>query len=159
MSNLFAAIGRVQLKRFEKEFKPRRIELARRYRSALCNVPGLKLIECDPSSIVPHIFPIIVLDGKRNALRQFLTDNGIECGIHYKPNHLLSFYGAKKEMLPVTEKLYEQLLTLPLHPGLTDEEADYVIEKVIKFFSTTESQDKNRLAGDRNYESSYSVRR
>lgn len=159
MSNLFAALGRVQLKRFEKEFKPRRIELVRRYRSAFNNVPGLRLIECDPGPIVPHIFPIIVLDGKRDVLRQFLTDNGVECGIHYKPNHLLNFYGDKKGMLPITEMLYEQLLTLPLHPGLTDEDADYVIEKVTEFFSTAESQAKNCLVGDQKYESGYPMRR
>jgi dTDP-4-amino-4,6-dideoxygalactose transaminase len=67
-------------------------------------------------------------------LRQFLMSKGIECGIHYKPNHLLSFYGAKKGMLPTTEKLYDELMTLPLHPGLSDAEVDFVIESVNEFF-------------------------
>jgi dTDP-4-amino-4,6-dideoxygalactose transaminase len=135
MSNLFAAVGRVQLQRFEKEFKPQRIALARRYRSAFKDIKGLKIIEGEPGAIVPHIFPIRVLDGKRNALHQFLIDKGIECGVHYKPNHLLSFYGAKKGMLPVTEQLYKELLSLPLHPGLTYEDVDYVIDTVNEFLT------------------------
>jgi len=159
MSNLFAALGRVQLKRFQKQFKPRRIKLAKRYRSAFNNVPGLRLLECGLGPIVPHIFPIIVLGGKRDTLRQFLTACGIESGIHYKPNHLLSFYGAKKGLLPITETLYEQLLTLPLHPGLTDEDVDYVIEKVTEFFSTAKLPAPNRLDGANKYESSYLMRR
>lgn len=137
MSNLFAAVGRVQLKRFEKEFKPRRIELARKYRSVFNNMTGLRLIGGNPGEIVPHIFPVRVLNGRRDALRQFLTDSGIESGIHYKPNHLLSFYGAGAGLLPATEKLYEELLSLPLHPGLTDAHVNYVIDCVNEFLHSS----------------------
>ena len=63
---------------------------------------------------------------------QFLFQ--IECGIHYYPNHLLSYYGAKKGELPITEQLYQELLTLPLHPGLSEGQVDFVIEKVKAFF-------------------------
>jgi len=135
LSNLFAAIGRVQLRRFEGEFKPRRLELAHKYRSALNRWAGVHLLQGEPGPIVPHIFPVRVLHGKRDGLRQFLQDRGIECGIHYKPNHLLSFYGGKNGLLPVTEQLYEELLTLPLHPGLRDEEIDHVIVSVKEFFA------------------------
>ena len=135
LGNLFAAIGRVQLGRFEGEFKPRRIQLAQKYRSALVEREDLQLFQGDPGPIVPHIFPIRVLNGKRDELRQCLQDRGIECGIHYKPNHLLSFYGGKNGLLPVTEKLYEELLTLPLHPGLRDEDIDYAIASVNEFLS------------------------
>ena len=104
LSNLFAAVGRVQLRRFEGELKPRRVELSQRYRAALADTRDLQLLHGDPGPIVPHIFPIRVLNGKRDGLRQFLRDRGIETGIHYKPNHLLSFYGGGREALPVTEK-------------------------------------------------------
>ena len=135
LSNLFAAMGRVQLGRFEREFKPRRVELAQKYRRALAGTANLQLLAGDPGPIVPHIFPVRVLNGKRDGLRQFLQDRGIETGIHYKPNHLLSFYGGGREALPVTERLYEELLTLPLHPGLEDAEIDYTIAAVSEFFS------------------------
>ena len=135
LSNLFAAMGRVQLGRFEREFKPRRVALAQTYRQAFAGTGNLQLLAGDPGPIVPHIFPIRVLNGKRDGLRRFLQDRGIETGIHYKPNHLLSFYGGGQEALPVTERLYEELLTLPLHPGLGDEEMDRIIVAVSEFLS------------------------
>jgi dTDP-4-amino-4,6-dideoxygalactose transaminase len=135
LSNLFAALGRVQLRRFEGELKPRRIELAQKYRAALVGLKALRLLQGDPGPIVPHIFPIRVLNGKRDGLRQFLSDRGIESGIHYKPNHLLSYFAGQTGLLPVTEKLYEELLTLPLHPGLTDADLDHVIASVKEFLS------------------------
>jgi dTDP-4-amino-4,6-dideoxygalactose transaminase len=135
LSNLFAALGRVQLRRFEAEFKPRRLELAQKYRTTLVDQKDLRLLNGDPGPIVPHIFPIRVLNGKRDKLRQFLSERGIESGIHYKPNHLLSYFGGGKGSLPVTEKLYEELLTLPLHPGLTDADLDQVIGSVKEFLS------------------------
>ena len=137
LSNLFAALGRVQLGRFEGEFKPRRIELAQKYRTAFAGTSDrdLMLLHGDPGPIVPFMFVIRVLNGKRDGLRQFLLARGIECGIHYKPNHLLSFYGGGREALPVTEKLYEELLTLPLHPGLADAEIDAIIAAVVEFLS------------------------
>ncbi len=130
-------MGRVQLRRFEGEFKPRRVALSQQYRSALADTRDLQLLHGDPGPIVPHIFPIRVLNGKRDGLRQFLRDREIETGIHYKPNHLLSFYGGGREALPVTERLYEELLTLPLHPGLKDEEIKAVIGAVREFLSNS----------------------
>jgi dTDP-4-amino-4,6-dideoxygalactose transaminase len=47
--------------------------------------------------------------------------------MHYKPNHLLSYYGAGRERLPHAEQLATEVLTLPYHPGLSYEEQDYVV--------------------------------
>jgi dTDP-4-amino-4,6-dideoxygalactose transaminase len=63
-----------------------------------------------------------------------LLDKNIECGIHYYPNHLLTYYGARKGQLPVTERIYNELLTLPLHPDLTEEDQDRVVKQVKEFF-------------------------
>ena len=46
--------------------------------------------------------------------------------MHYKPNHLLSFFGGGAVRLPVTEQLYAELATLPLHPGLSREDVENV---------------------------------
>jgi dTDP-4-amino-4,6-dideoxygalactose transaminase len=135
MSNLCAALGRVQLQRFETELKPRRLELARKYRAGLGDLKGLQLFQGEPVAIVPFIFPVRVLNGRRDGLRQFLMDKGVEGGIHYKPNHLLSFYGARAGALPVTEGLYEELLTLPLHPGMADEELNHILRQIKEFFA------------------------
>jgi dTDP-4-amino-4,6-dideoxygalactose transaminase len=119
MSNIFAAIGRVQLQRLDIEFSPRRKELASAYRDLLANNPLIKMQGvAESSDIVPHIFIIRVLDGKREGLKDMLDKEKIPTGIHYKPNHLLSFYGNGSVKLPVTENVYNEILTLPLHPEL-----------------------------------------
>lgn len=137
MSNLFAAIGIVQLERFEGEFKPRRRELARNYTKAFKALNGIELFSCDGDDyddVVPHIFPVRVLDGRRDELREHLIKAGIECGVHYQPNHLLTYYKDGGLKLPVTEGLYLELLSLPLHPDLTDDMQKRVIGAVREIF-------------------------
>jgi dTDP-4-amino-4,6-dideoxygalactose transaminase len=130
MSDVMAAIGRVQLSRFEAELKPRRMALAARYRALLAGVPGIVLLATVADEVVPHIFPIRVLGGARDAVRQALADKGIETGIHYKPNHLLSYYGARRGTLPVTEAVYDELLSLPLHPDVSESDQAQVVEVI-----------------------------
>jgi dTDP-4-amino-4,6-dideoxygalactose transaminase len=130
MSNIFAAIGQVQLKRFPEELAPRRQALARIYRQRLAPLPGLRLFEADPDQVIPHIQPLRVLAGWRDALRDFLGQRGVETGVHYKPNHLLSFFGGGRVRLPVTEQLYQELLTLPLHPHLTDGQVQGICDQI-----------------------------
>lgn len=130
MSNVYAAIGRAQLRRLDAEFGPRRVHLARRYVQLLAGVPGLRHLNLNYGEIVPHIFPVFIPGGKRDMVREALRVDNIESGIHYKPNHLLSYYGGGKVKLPVAEELYEQMLTLPLHAELTDAEQDRVVAVV-----------------------------
>lgn len=137
MSNLFAAIGSVQLQRLDGEFAPRRIALARRYEELLENVPHIRTLHLDYGRVVPHIFPIRIAGGRRDDLQQALVVNGIECGIHYKPNHLLSLYGGGAVVLPAAEEAYSQMLTLPLHVELTDADQDRIVGIVRAVASTT----------------------
>ena len=130
MSNLFAAVGRVQLSRLSNEFAPRRVELAKLYRKELGETPGIQLLDAQLGPTIPHIQPIRVLRGRRDKLRAALENQGIETGIHYKPNHLFSFYGAGKVQLPICEQLYKELVSLPLHPGLTSENVKQVCHAV-----------------------------
>ena len=125
MSNIFAAIGRVQLRRFEKEFAVSRKYIAKKYTSLLKNNMNIKLIDMDYDNIVPHIFPILIQGGYRDHLFDKLKEIGIQCGMHYKPNHLLTKYKTSYS-LPVTEKAYDQVLTLPLHPEITDESVNKI---------------------------------
>lgn len=126
MSNIMAAIGRVQLSRLEAEFIPARRALAARYAERLSGVPGVALLRTDPRDfVVPHIMPVRVLDGRKDAVKEALAAQGLPTGVHYKPNHLLSYFG-HGESLPVTEQLYAELVTLPMHPGLTVEDVDAV---------------------------------
>lgn len=128
MSDIMAAIGRVQLTRFEAEFKPRRIALARRYRKRLEALPGVRLFETDLNTVVPHILPVRIPGGVREPVCAALHSRGIETGLHYKPNHLLARFGAGKPSLPVAEKLYREMISIPLHPALSDADADQVVD-------------------------------
>ena len=52
---------------------------------------------------------------------------GVQTGVHWKPNHLLTFYSQdKKVRLPLTESLFPRLLTLPLHMDLTEDDVQFV---------------------------------
>lgn len=118
MSNIFAAIGIIQLSKFKSTFASKRKILIKTYRKELEGVSFLKLQLLDKKTdIVSHIMPIKILKGKRDKIKDKLEKNNIQTGIHYKPNHILTKYKTKYK-LPVTEKLYNQILTLPLHPDL-----------------------------------------
>ena len=138
MSNLFAAIGRVQLRRLPGEFGPKRIALAKQYRNRLEGIPGIGLLEAELGPTIPHIQPLRIFSGRRDGVREMLEGQGIQTGIHYKPNHLLQYYGGGRSSLPVTERLYEELLSVPLHPGLDVPDVDRVCERVIQFLSRKE---------------------
>lgn len=133
LSNVLAAIGRVQLQRYPEEFAPQRVALAQLYRRRLAEVSGLRLLKTNLDEVVPHIQPVRVLGGHRDALKEFLGKQGIETGIHYLPNHLLSFFDGGRLHLPVTELLYSELLSLPLHPELTETEVGWICDQVAAF--------------------------
>lgn len=90
--------------------------------------PGpLALLQTDPEDfIVPHILPVRILGGRKDAVKAALAAQGIPTGVHYKPNHLLSFFGAGALRLPVTEQLYAELVTLPLHPRLSPQDVENI---------------------------------
>ncbi|MBF0405789.1 MAG: DegT/DnrJ/EryC1/StrS family aminotransferase [Candidatus Riflebacteria bacterium] len=135
MSNIFAALGRAQLSRLNTEFSPKRKLLAGLYRELLKPVKELKFLETDLSQIIPHIQPILILNGMRDSLKEYLLQNSIQTGIHYKPNHLLSLFGNYSVQLPTTEKIYEQILSLPLHPDLLQKDVEMICNTVIDFFT------------------------
>lgn len=136
MSDLMAVLGRVQLSRFENEFRPKRIELATRYRELLKDVEDIKLLETDLGPVVPHIQPVRVLHGKRDRVKAHLNAAGIEAGIHYKPNHLLARYGGGITKLPVAESLHHELLSLPLHFDLSLSDVERVVSKAKESIAT-----------------------
>ena len=131
MSNINAAIGIEQLKKLD-EFRIKRQQVCKYYIERLSKIRAIEILTLDYDEIVPHIFVARVTD--RNNLRDFLTQNEIECGIHYKPNHLLTKYKTDIK-LPITEEVYEQLITFPCHVDLTKAEQDHVINKIIEFYN------------------------
>ena len=66
-------------------------------------------------------------------IRKKLSELNIETGIHYQPNHLLSMYFNSHDIkLPVVDSIYPQLLSLPLHPHLEEEDINRVSDELIK---------------------------
>ena len=132
MSNIMAAIGLEQLKRIDEFAKVRR-ERAKQYQSLLNLVKEIDLIGRDYDEVVPHIFPVKIKEGiSRDEVRIRLEKKGIQTGIHYLPNHTLSYYKLSSNfILPKTEKLYNKLITLPLHVDLSEMDVEYICKELI----------------------------
>jgi dTDP-4-amino-4,6-dideoxygalactose transaminase len=129
MSNLMAAIGREQLKKIGR-FGEHRKKCVSCYRDGLKGVIGIEFLDLDYSNIVSHIFVIRITDGRRDMLMDQLRAKKIECGIHYMPNHLLEFFSTDYSLC-VSEQLGRELLSLPLHADLTEQEQQLVIQVIL----------------------------
>jgi len=129
MGNINASIGLEQLKKIDS-FIARRREICRSYDSAFKNIPGITCLPINYDNVAPHIYVIRVKNGLRDKLIQYLKDLDIETGINYVPNHLHNYYVRKNVSLPETEKAFKEILTIPLHCGLTEGDVDKVIKGV-----------------------------
>lgn len=130
-----AALGTSQLKRAGEGLKKRRA-IAEKYNQSLKGIKGLTtpIISAD----VNHAFHLYIVEvAERKKFYDYLKNNGIFAQIHYIPVHLQPYYkqfGWKKGDFPMAEDYYEHGISLPMYPTLSDEEQDYVIEKIIGFF-------------------------
>ncbi|MCJ7933003.1 MAG: DegT/DnrJ/EryC1/StrS family aminotransferase [Chryseobacterium sp.] len=122
-----AAVLDVKLKYVDEENQRRR-EIARRY-SAEINNPEIILPEF-PENEHEHVWHLFVIRTKsRNDLQNYLSDNGIQTLIHYPiPTHKQAAYKDLNHLsYPVTEQIHDEVLSLPISPVMTHEEADKVI--------------------------------
>ena len=133
MNEISAAIGIEQLKKLDRMNK-RRQEIAVRYLGNFCYQGGpIPQISHGYDSIDSHhLFPILIEN--RDELATHLKSKGIGCAIHYKPVHLMTWYGKKfgyKEGdFPVAEEISRHILSIPIYPDMTDEQVDYVIQAI-----------------------------
>lgn len=129
MSEIMAAIGLKQLERFG-DFATKRQNLCVRYTELLRDNQRIKTLPRDYETVVPHIFVVRITDlTEREKLRSRLTQIGVQTGIHYQPNHFLSLYKEKtSQKLINTEKIYPEILTLPLHPDMTIGDVEFVVK-------------------------------
>jgi perosamine synthetase len=133
MSNINAAIGLAQLRKADV-FIARRREICKRYDAAFHDLPEIRPLRINYAEVAPHIYVVRVPGGRRDALMQFLKDRDIETGINYIPNHLHRYYRQGSLCLPETERAYGEIITLPLHCGLSDDDVAAVIAGVKEFF-------------------------
>lgn len=128
MSNIMAAIGIAQLAR-RAELAARRQHLAATYDALLAGHTRIRHMDHDYSRVVPHIYVVRIAGLRdREAVRARMLDGGVQTGIHYQPNHTLSLYGnTSGKPLPATDAAYPEMLTLPLHPDLDDDDPARVL--------------------------------
>ncbi len=122
MNEISAAIGLVQLKKLKKLNKIRQ-KIAKRYNDEI-KISSKMLFNNECSY---HLYWIRVKNRK-----QFIKDmkkKGIETGIHYKPIHKMTFY-KNKINLPITEKIGNEIVTIPIHPNLNESEIDFIIKSI-----------------------------
>lgn len=135
LDTLQAAILQVKLPHLDG-WNHQRAQNAQRYRDQLARIPGIGLQAVLPDCThVYHLFMIQV--ARRDALRQFLQDRGVQTGIHYPtPIHLQAAYADhewKKGDFPVAEELASRIVSLPMFPELTGEQIDYVCQQIAEF--------------------------
>jgi dTDP-4-amino-4,6-dideoxygalactose transaminase len=135
MTDLQAAIGRGQLTAFGG-WQRRRAEIAARYDDRLAGLPGLVLPHrAAGGTHAWHIYALRVLAGAavhRDEVAGRLAEQGVGTSVHFVPLHHLSYgsslTGLRPGDLPGADRLAGELLSLPLHPWLSDDDADRVCE-------------------------------
>jgi perosamine synthetase len=134
LTDICSSIGLVQLKR-ALWMNEEREKIAKKYTEAFKNT------NVEPPFIKPdrktswHLYVIKV--NNRDELYKKLKEEGISTSVHFIPVHKHPYYknkyGYKNEDYEVANEVFNKSLSLPIYPGLSDEEIDYIIDKVLKY--------------------------
>jgi perosamine synthetase len=125
MNEFSAALGLIQLNKLDKMNKKRK-SIAKKYFTKI-NLEEKMPFDQECSY---HLYWILVKN--RTQFRKKLDDMGIETGIHYKPIHMMSMY-KNNSKLPFTEKISKQIVSIPIHPNLSNSQIDKIITTINKF--------------------------
>ena len=138
MTDIMAALGLVQMERYEGLLK-RRQEIVAKYNEALKDLPVAVLNHKDADHCSSHHLYLVRLLGKTredaNKVIEQMAERGIACNVHYKPLPMMTAYKTLgfdiKDYLNAYH-LFENEVTLPLHTKLTDEDVEYVITNFVE---------------------------
>lgn len=129
-----AAILEIKLRHLD-EYNARRRAVAAQYNALLADVEGIQLpVEAEYARHVYHQYTIRILEGrtKRDAIKDHLSENEIPSMIYYPVAcHLQGAYrsyGYKEGDLPVSEQLTGEVISLPIHTEMTDEQIQYIVD-------------------------------
>ena len=134
MPNVLAAMLENQLTRIESLWAERD-RICAAYEQAFADIEGVTF-PVAPSGCrsARHLFTIWVDPLRRDEVILALNARGVGVTVNYRAVHLLRYYretlGFERGMFPVAERIGDSTITLPLYPGLTDDEVDYVIRNV-----------------------------
>nr|BFD88472.1 DegT/DnrJ/EryC1/StrS family aminotransferase [Streptomyces sp. Xyl84] len=143
MSGINAAIGLAQLDHFQQAETTRR-SLWRAYRRALAGLDGVHLVDVDPDRSVPHLCQVLI--PRRDEVHAQMTASGIGVGVHYPPNHLQPAFAEWRRDLPATERVGREVLTLPFHQHLTEDDVDQVVTVLGRALKTVGALTEARAA-------------
>lgn len=130
-SELSSAIGLAQLDRLTAKQRDRE-RVCERYRAALTTVDGVEVPFAGRATGAGahHLMVVLLPSGTdRNAVRSYLEKAGVQTGMHYPPTHLFTAYRQERggEAVPKTEAVAARLLSLPMHPGLSNDDVDQIV--------------------------------
>jgi len=136
MTDFQAALGISQLRKLDSFIKRRR-EIAERYVEEFAGVSEIETPETKSDVLHAwHIYTVLLKDIDRDMFFAKMKEKGIGVNVHYIPVYRFSYYrelyGIDPRIFPVTEDVYKRIITLPLFPGMTDEDVSYVIDAVKK---------------------------
>jgi len=129
MTDVQAIVGLGQLRRLEKTNKRRR-DIQAMYNKVFKNIPEIEIPEYS------HTVQYYTMKcKKRDELSEFLAENDIATSVHFKPLSEMTYWKkAIKRPIPVTDREWPKLLSLPVHNALTDKEIKFIINKVKEFY-------------------------
>jgi len=133
LDEIQAAVLDVKLKYIDEENTVRK-SIAKKYIAEISN-PKIILPE-NPANVNEHVWHLFVIRTEnRDELQKYLTENGIQTLIHYPiPPHKQEAYKEwNDQSFPISEKIHEEVLSLPVSPVMTEEEVEKVIEIVNRF--------------------------
>lgn len=135
LNNVMAGVGISQIKKINEIIASRQ-KICRYYNEELKEIDGLIIPKTDFVDISPFIYVVRVLDNKRDELVDHLKNLAIDTGIHWKPVHKFTYFSNTKcGDLTITNKIANEILTLPLHSNMNSEFIKRVIKGVKTFFS------------------------
>ncbi len=133
MSSMSAALGISQLAKIDLLIEFRQC-IAGQYIFHLSNIPNIIIPGINEKlRHVYQLFTIQILNRKRDQVMRHLAESGIGCKVYFRPVHLTEFYRQhswQPVSLPVTEQISSEVLSLPMYPGLTEQEIQTICDKI-----------------------------
>jgi dTDP-4-amino-4,6-dideoxygalactose transaminase len=135
MSNIHAAIGLAQLAKIELITETRR-KVCRFYNTELRKLKEVITPDTNYEGITPFLYYIRVPAEKKEALKIFMIENGVDVGVHWQPGHWFElFKDARRGDLSITDRIGHEILSLPLHSCMDEGSMTKVVKTIKEFFN------------------------
>ena len=131
MDDIRAAIAIEQLKKLPADLE-KRIKVREQYLRRLSEIEGVIVPFAENAEFVSnYILPVVLTDStkeRRNRIREYIHAAGIQTSVHYPAVHRFSTYRELGAVLPRTEYVSDNEITLPMYAALTEEQVDFICE-------------------------------